>query len=257
MSFQPATQKKHLSGMSHTKIHIPKPCHENWLEMTPEDQGRFCQSCQKTVFDFTKMPDRMIVQKINAEENVCGRFLSSQLDRELVVPKRKNSIWAAGFAGVLSVVNFASGKVYAQNIVPTVQTDQKTPRHVVGKPAAPNRETRIKMGETVAVAETEAIISGRVLEGDLPMIAVNIANKRTAATVQSDQYGNFQIAAKENDTLEFSMIGYNVEKVIISKSNVITVEMRPDHIAMGEAVVVAKKRNFFSRMFNRIANWFR
>ena len=64
------------------KITIPEPCHENWDEMTPKDNGRFCLSCSKTVIDFTIMlPDEVqhfFIQ--NQSKNICGRFKKSQLD---------------------------------------------------------------------------------------------------------------------------------------------------------------------------------
>lgn len=37
------------------RIEIPKPCHEDWDAMTPNENGRFCGSCAKTVVDFTNM----------------------------------------------------------------------------------------------------------------------------------------------------------------------------------------------------------
>ena len=63
-------------------ISIPKPCHENWNTMIPEEKGRFCNSCSKTVIDFTQM-DTMEIQDFidqNKENNICGHFKQTQLD---------------------------------------------------------------------------------------------------------------------------------------------------------------------------------
>ncbi|TDP03692.1 energy transducer TonB [Flavobacterium sp. 245] len=73
------------------KITIPEPCHENWDEMFPKDNGRFCMSCSKTVVDFTSMmPDEVrhyFVQ--NQNEKICGRFRKSQLDTITIqIPSR-------------------------------------------------------------------------------------------------------------------------------------------------------------------------
>ena len=66
------------------KITIPKPCHENWEMMTPEDKGRFCAVCSKTVRDFTNASDEEIINAFsNTSENICGNFNESQLDRYL------------------------------------------------------------------------------------------------------------------------------------------------------------------------------
>jgi hypothetical protein len=73
------------------KISIPKPCNENWNQMTPKDNGRFCLSCTKTVVDFTSMlPEEIQLYFIqNQNEKVCGRFKQSQLDRITIqIPNR-------------------------------------------------------------------------------------------------------------------------------------------------------------------------
>ena len=73
------------------QLTIPKPCHENWDTMTPEDKGRFCGSCQKQVVDFSVMSDRQIAEffKKPSTGSVCGRFMTDQLDREIAVPKKR------------------------------------------------------------------------------------------------------------------------------------------------------------------------
>lgn len=66
------------------KITIPKPCHENWNAMTPDEKGRFCAVCSKTVRDFRRAPDDEIIEVFaKASDEICGSFLTSQLNRDL------------------------------------------------------------------------------------------------------------------------------------------------------------------------------
>ena len=46
---------------------IPKVCQENWLQLSADEKVRFCNLCQKNVFDFSENND------LNAEEIVCLR----------------------------------------------------------------------------------------------------------------------------------------------------------------------------------------
>ena len=64
-------------------ISIPKPCHEDWSKMSPNEKGRFCQSCSKSVIDFTEMPQQSIEEYLNnnGDKRICGRFKVSQLDQ--------------------------------------------------------------------------------------------------------------------------------------------------------------------------------
>lgn len=76
--------------MKKFNLSIPKPCHENWAQMTPAEKGRFCGSCQKTVFDFTNMSDRELAAFFKKPAgSVCGRFHQDQLNREIAVPKKR------------------------------------------------------------------------------------------------------------------------------------------------------------------------
>ena len=65
-------------------INIAEPCHEDWNKMTPQNQGRHCVACNKTVIDFTKQTDDQIIKSLETNGNLCGRFKTQQLDREIV-----------------------------------------------------------------------------------------------------------------------------------------------------------------------------
>lgn len=92
------------------KLSIPKPCHENWDAMAPDEKGKFCAVCTKTVRDFTAAADDEIIEAFSGtEENICGNFKSTQLDRDLRFSS-VNSVFArlaVGFmvtaAGLISV----------------------------------------------------------------------------------------------------------------------------------------------------------
>ena len=47
--------------MQKLQLSIPEPCHENWQEMTPTQQGRFCKACAKEVIDFSMMTDTEVL----------------------------------------------------------------------------------------------------------------------------------------------------------------------------------------------------
>ena len=62
-------------------ISIPTPCHEKWNEMSPDEQGAFCNVCSKTVVDFTTLNDEEVQNYFlsNRGKKTCGRFRNDQL----------------------------------------------------------------------------------------------------------------------------------------------------------------------------------
>lgn len=68
--------------MKQFNISIPKPCHEDWNKMTPNEKGKFCASCSKTVVDFTQKSTQEIQDYFqqNSVKRVCGHFYRKQLD---------------------------------------------------------------------------------------------------------------------------------------------------------------------------------
>lgn len=68
------------------QISIPKSCSQNWDEMTPSGNGKFCDHCQKTVIDFTNWTDTALYEFFakSKNENVCGKFKSEQINRNII-----------------------------------------------------------------------------------------------------------------------------------------------------------------------------
>jgi hypothetical protein len=66
-------------------VRIPEPCHEDWNKMQPDEKGKFCHSCNKSVHDFTGKTDAEIHTILieNSDKKVCGHFRKSQVNRPL------------------------------------------------------------------------------------------------------------------------------------------------------------------------------
>lgn len=66
-------------------IRIPEPCHEDWNKMQPDDKGKFCGSCSKSVVDFSNKTDDEIKDILiaNKDKHVCGHFKKTQINRPL------------------------------------------------------------------------------------------------------------------------------------------------------------------------------
>lgn len=79
-----ASLTKTTTMKKQTHLEIAEPCHENWNGMSAAEQGRYCNSCCKTVTDFSMMTDKEILQVLSkGGENSCGRFTKDQLHRPI------------------------------------------------------------------------------------------------------------------------------------------------------------------------------
>lgn len=100
-------------------ITVPQPCEENWEEMTPVEQGRFCAHCQKKVIDFTGLNDAQVIQVLKTvrEQPLCGRYHQAQLNREIVMPEGGKTFglaWLKKIAASLLMVYSGGGTGWAR-----------------------------------------------------------------------------------------------------------------------------------------------
>ncbi|KMQ61764.1 hypothetical protein ACM40_05380 [Chryseobacterium sp. BLS98] len=129
------------------KITIPQPCHENWEIMTPEEKGRFCSVCSKTVRDFTVASDEEIINVFSrSSEDICGNFYESQLNRNLQYSSLNSVLvkfavgfilTTSGFVAVNAQQNVAHDTLKAEQlevVLYAVKPKQKQQQIVAGAP---------------------------------------------------------------------------------------------------------------------------
>ncbi len=148
-------------------LHIPEPCHEDWAAMKPEDKGRFCASCCKTVVDFSLMSDREVLAYLaDAAGKTCGRFTADQLQRDLMPPQAKRKGWGAW--GLLLIGLLLSSRSRGQNKPPRTGSHQVAP----GKDSNPGKAPkRLLMGAPArmierTVAEPLPVFTGYVTRAE-------------------------------------------------------------------------------------------
>jgi hypothetical protein len=110
-----------MSKLQSIQLSIPKPCKVGWDNMHPNSTGRHCDSCDKTVIDFSKFTDRELASYFkNLKGGVCGHMTSFQLNRVIAVQENTNrSFLHKIFYGtaLASWLGF-SASVVAQSTVP-------------------------------------------------------------------------------------------------------------------------------------------
>lgn len=227
--------------MQKLQLAIPEPCHQDWADMTPNQQGRFCSSCAKTVVDFSAMSDAQLILYFEnlKNENVCGRVYPDQLDRSIqALPKPKKKLflyWQYVIAFFMMLGKGQSAKAQGEMKVRTVlqpDTSKKSKRvqedtpimlGMIARPIAKEvtaaKEWHIsdENGEAIANATLQFFPSGNAIAADENGIAVPGKNSKA-------------------DSVTVSAIGYQT-KTIALKDIAQYIVLASEEILLGEVVV--------------------
>jgi hypothetical protein len=165
-------------------IQINEPCHENWQEMTPNQQGAFCKVCNKDVVDFSKKSIAEIKSFFaeKAEGKICGRFEKKQL-----VYLSFDDFFASFKYWVLSkkfaVIFFFTFGFMAFNA--QAQKDN----HLTGKVSAPQTHS---LGESVATPTNTPVMGQAIatpiehLQGDVAYVPNDTTKKQPKSTIKGN-----------------------------------------------------------------------
>lgn len=118
-----------------SRFAIPKPCHEDWELMTPQEQGRHCAKCNLVVRDFTQNTTAEIQKVMDAATGrVCGNIRQDQLTPVqskaagfwMKFPVQRMRIFLLAFIAVFGVEFLGSADLHASDLQ-QLQTELKSP----------------------------------------------------------------------------------------------------------------------------------
>ncbi|SFN93740.1 CarboxypepD_reg-like domain-containing protein [Chitinophaga sp. YR627] len=185
-------------------LSIPQSCHESWQDMTPDEKGKFCQHCQKSVIDFTNMSDHEIANLMNRSKGqLCGRLHVSQLNREIYTTE-KHTPWMK-IAAMISALTLTAPAMSAKAAaIATVQLNEKE--------------------DIIAKGDTTIVVSGHVVDTTAdhkPLPGIEVVLKGGKIKNITDTTGAFTLhlptdIKREDLLLIISSIGYQTQILPIS-----------------------------------------
>lgn len=170
------------------QVNIPKPCSENWGEMTPTQRGAFCKTCAIDVIDFSnKSPDEVKqTLKANIGKHMCGRFKKGQLtDLSIAYKNWENQsartfqskfLWACmiafGMTLFVSCGNSAAQSPLSNQVTvlsdSTKTSSDSTLNSVDSVAATPIDYTDFITGDIAYIEEPEEVLMGEPAIIDIP-----------------------------------------------------------------------------------------
>ena len=223
-----------------TQLFIADPCHEQWGDMQPDTDGRFCGSCRKTVIDFTMMSDQEVLAWISgAGKSVCGRFMEDQLNRDLspVVPVKKNrwAVWQFLLAGLLM-----SSEVSAQDKAPD------PPVIKFNIPAASDKPIVVGGVRSVQRSHLPGRIKLQIVDSASGEPVSGATIRIDKVSLSADNQGRVSIPLQEflsASALEITSIGYRSRTLTVDKSflsgAVQTISLSRTAEVLGDVTVIA------------------
>lgn len=231
------------------QLSIPEPCHEDWNSMTAVERGKFCAACQQKVIDFSKATDAEIIAAIKAENGLCGRFRTDQINRNLKQHNKKYKFPIAASFALVSFLGLGNHEAKAQGKPLMVKQEKKT--------TATEKPSAIK----------EIIIKGRVFDDDeLPLEGVTIQAVGKKSLTYTDANGLYSITIEPGDELMFTKYGYSEEysrfKSTGTAPTIYLYQIKNiKSYVLGKIVsvetVYQKPRTFLGRLFHKIGNLFK
>lgn len=223
----------------HYLIYVPNPCSQTWYEMTPDNNGRICDACEKTVVDFTAWHDEKILEYLLKNPGTCGRKYAQQLENTIYyVPGRNEKVaWKRWL--IMAALPLLVQTAHTQ----TIAVPQQTVQTSAISQAVPSSHANPLTTDTLRVTLVDE-------QGEVVPFATGkvIRKEQTIETVVGDQNGimEFYTRLQPGDTIVFSAIG--LKKLQIEYGELLRqkkhtngkITMAMDTHVLGEFIIIKK-----------------
>jgi hypothetical protein len=208
--------------------------------MNPVEQGRFCNSCQKQVTDFTGMSDEKLVAFFRKPDtSVCGRFRKDQLEKDIAVPQKRIPWFKYFFQIALPAVLF-SYKGYSQDVYTKGKVAFRPVSSLLEQQKAEQAEKEKCIQQQ---APQKRVLMGRVVDAEGNGISfASVWRENSLQGTAADSAGYFRLTINEEDSLvllKISSVGYAGRTIQfdITKGNAIPAILLERDDLMGVVIV--------------------
>lgn len=216
------------------QLNIDKPCSENWDKMIPNDVGRHCSNCDKTVVDIRFKSNLEIKSLVETSDSVCAIA-------------NKHQLYNYQYVRPIKRLAFALLIVFGNALFSISASAQETTQQL--------KETYLKND---SINSNTVLVGSVVDEKGEPVIFANVIlyldkKKITGATTSIE--GKYKIGLDESYTnkelkLEAEFIGYDKQvKTIIIKEDSLKNDfiLKESFNLIGEVEIITITKKTISR----------
>ncbi len=197
------------------QFQIPKPCHENWDQMTATEKGRICDRCACNVYDFTTSSHEELEQAfIDNHGQICGKVNNQLLAKTTSKPSRFSLFFSKKIAATL--LTFLSFSFLKDTALFAQHNEKENPHK---KDYSKKHNDNFIIESSHAPTGDSITIKGLLVENTgEPILFANIHVEGTNIGTTTDFDGHFSLniplaAIGTTFSLQFSYVGLETLEV--------------------------------------------
>ena len=202
-------------------LKIDKACGENWENMSPNSDGRFCHLCSKTVIDFTQLSPKEISEKLKASKgNTCAKLTKTQL-KTPIIEHEKAKQYSLPYSKV------AAGVMLAASLTSIQSCDEQPKSQNTEFVSFLDTDTKglvksIPVKQSVKKEKNSMTFVGKIISQDaIPMhnASVMYVTLDKLVTTKTDKNGMFKIQIPNESITDNNVFRISFDEVESPKTN--------------------------------------